>query len=247
MSRTPRVVSAAPRLAAKAQAARRDRRQVLLRRATWSLAVVLPVLLLGWVVLGSSLLAVRQVIITGESRLTEAQVQTAAGIADGTPLARLDTHAIAKRVRNLGPVAEVTVSRSWPHGVRIVIVERQPVAGVPQADGLLLLDTQGIPLGTVPRLPAGVVRLEVSDPSAQDPTTLAALTVLRGLPKALLAQVASLKAVSAEQVTLLLRGGRQVLWGGEEDGAAKASAVTALLAMPGTIFDVSAPGVVTRR
>lgn len=247
MSRQPRVVSAGPRLAARAKAARRDRRQVLVRRAVWSLAVAAPLALLGWVVLASSLLAVQRVEVSGESRLTPTQIERAADVAAGTPLARVDTSAVARRIRALGPVAEVTVSRSWPHALKIKVVERRALVAVPQGKSLLLLDGQGVPLGIAVTIPKGVFRLEVADPSARDATTRAALSVLRGLPKGLVAQLYLMRAASAEQVTLLLRGGRQVLWGGDEDGAAKASAVTALLKMPGTILDVSAPGVVTRR
>ena len=247
MSRPPRVVSAGPRLAAKAKAARRDRRQVLLRRTTWGLACVAPLALLGWVLLATSALAVQKVVVTGEKRLTAAQIETAAAVAPGTPLARVDIGAVARRIRALGPVADVTVSRSWPHALRVTVVERVPVVAVPRGKGVLLLDDQGVPLATVPTIPHGVYRLEVKDPAREDPSTQAALSVLRGLPRALLGQLGSLRATSPEQVTLLLKGGRQVLWGGTADPSAKASAVLALLRMPGTIFDVSAPGVVTRR
>ncbi len=246
-SRTARVVSAAPRLAAKAQAQRRDRRSGMLRRTVWSLALVAPLLGLGWVVLGSSLLAVQHVLVSGEGRLTQAQVVAAAGVSDGTPLARVDTAAVARRIRALGPVASVTVSRGWPHALRISVVERQPVVAVPQGSRVLLLDRDGVSVGTAATAPKGVLRLDVSDPSHGNRTTAAALTVLRGLPRSLAAQLAALRAGSPEQVTLLLRGGRTVLWGGDRDGAAKAAAVLALLRMPGTVFDVSAPGVATRR
>jgi cell division protein FtsQ len=246
-TKPPRVVSAGPRLAAKAQAGRRDRRRVLLRRAGWALAGIGPLLMLGWVLLGSSLLAVQTVVVTGESRLTVAQVETAAGVRSGTPLARLDTGAIARRVRALGAVDKVTVSRGWPHTVKIIVVERLPFVAVPRAHGVLLLDDQGYPLATVATIPAGVIRLEVTGPERANPTTSAALSVLRGLPKDLRGVLGSVRAASPEQVTLLLRGGRQVLWGGASDGSAKAAATLALLRMPGTIFDVSAPGVVTRR
>ena len=92
-------------------------------------------------------------------------------------------------------------------------------------------------------MPRGVVPLVSSSP----PATAAALAVLRSLPPALRARLGSVSATSAEQVTLLLADHRQVLWGGASDEATKAAAVMALLRMPGTVFDVSAKGVVTRR
>jgi cell division protein FtsQ len=246
-TKPPRVVSAGPRLAAKAQEDRRNRRRVLLRRAGWAAAVVVPLILLGWVVLSSTLLAVNKVVVTGESRLSAAQIEAAADVLPGTPLARLDTGAIARRVRALGAVGEVTVSRGWPHTVKVAVVERVPFVAVPRAHGVLLLDDDGYPLATVATVPRGVVRLEVADPARTDATTTAALSVLRGLPTPLRGLLGAVRAASPEQVTLLLTGGRQVLWGGASDGTAKAAAALALLRMPGTIFDVSAPGVVTRR
>jgi cell division protein FtsQ len=99
----------------------------------------------------------------------------------------------------------------------------------------------------VATIPRGVFRLDVKDPGRSDPTTVAALSVLRSLPKGLLSALGSVRAASPEQVTLLMRGGRTVLWGGAADGPAKGAAALALLRLPGTVFDVSAPGVVTRR
>jgi cell division protein FtsQ len=209
--------------------------------------VAAPLVLLGWVLLASSLLAVQRVVVTGEVRLTAAQIVTAADVAPGTPLARVDTTAVARRIRALGPVADVTVSRRWPHSLQVKVIERVAVVGVPHGKDVLLLDGQGFTVAAVAAIPRGVYRLDVQNPSRDDPTTTAALTVLRGLPKGLRAHLGSLRATSPEQVTLLLKDGRQVLWGGAEDAAAKASTLQALLKMPGTTFDVSAPGVATRR
>lgn len=247
MSRAPRIVSAGPRLAAKQQAERRDHRHLLARRTTWVLGVAAPLVLLGWVVLASSLLAVNRISVSGEHRLTAAQIDAAARVDSGTPLARVDTNAVAKRIRALAPVADVTVSRAWPHTLKVTVVERRPVVAVPQGRAVVLLDGTGVALGTASTIPKGVFKLEVASPGPTDATTRAALGVLHGLPTPLVAQLYSLKAASPEQVTLLLRGGRTVLWGGADGGVAKASALAALLKMPGTVFDVSAPGVVTRR
>jgi cell division protein FtsQ len=48
-------------------------------------------------------------------------------------------------------------------------------------------------------------------------------------------------------VTLTLRDGRTVLWGGADESAAKARVLTALLGRSGTVYDVSTPSVVTVR
>jgi cell division protein FtsQ len=158
-------------------------------------------------------------------------------------------------VRTLDPVAEVRVKRVWPATVRIDVTERVPVTGVPLGrdggDGVLLVDADGIGFATEPGLPAGVPRLEVGDPGPDDPTTRAALRVLLELPPDLAVQVAAVRASTPSDVSLELGDGRRVVWGAPgasaEDTATRAAAVAALLRMPGTEFDVSAPGVAVRR
>lgn len=245
VARPPRVVSAAPRLAARADADRRAHRSVWARRTGWGLGICLPLALLGWLVLGSSLLGLQKVVVAGEHRLTAAQITAVVDVPAGTPLARVDTSAVASRVGALAAVAGVTVTRSWPHGLKVTVVERVPVVAVPQGANVLLLDTHGVRVATVKAVPAGVYPLAV--PATDQAATVAALAVLRGLPMVLRHDLVRLTATSPEQVTLVLTHGRRVLWGGAADGRAKALALHALLKMPGTVFDVSAPGVVTRR
>ena len=243
MSKLPRVVSAGPRLAERAASERRARRSSRLRRAGLVGAVLAPLALLGWVLLGSPLLDVEKVVVTGQSRLSEAQIADAAAVLDGTPLARVDTAAVKKRVGALAPVESVTVSRSWPDTIKVSVVERIPVLGVKDPAGVTLLDRSGAEIATVDRLPSGVLRLE----TGSDAATRAALSVVTGLPRNIAGRLTAVKAPTAEQVSLVLRDGRQVLWGGAVDGSTKAAAVMALLGKPGTFFDVSAPGVVTTR
>jgi cell division protein FtsQ len=215
----------------------------VLRRTGWVALGCLPFAAAAWVLLGSQLLAVQKVSITGTGRVSVAQVRSLVDVAPGTPLARVDTGAVAARLRTLAPVASVSVSRRWPHELRISIVERVVVAAKREGTGFVLLDGGGVRVATATAVPRGVVVLVSSSPAA----TTAALEVLRSLPAALRARLGSLQAPSAEQVTLLLADHRQVLWGGATDNAVKAAAVAVLLRMPGTVFDVSAKGVATRR
>lgn len=241
------VLAAGPRLQERARAARRARRRALLRRAGWVLAAVAPFALAAWVLLGSSWLVVDRVVVAGESRLTASEVLAAARVRVGTPLARVDTGDVASRVRALGPVASVSVSRSWPGTLRVVVTEREPVAAVGVGKAWTLYDGTGTQLGTANAVPPTLVRLEVTHPGPGDPSTRAALSVLQSLPKALRLKVAVVRAPSAEQVGLVLRDGRRVVWGGTSDTSAKATALLALLKMPGRVYDVSSPTVVTRR
>lgn len=241
------VLPAGPRLQERARAARRARRRSLLRRGGWVLAVATPFAAVAWVLLGSPYLVVDKVVVTGEKRLSSADVLAAAQVRLGTPLARVDTVDVASRVRALGPVASVSVSRSWPGTLRVAVVEREPVAAVGSGKTWTLYDGTGTQLGTATALPAALVRLQVASPGPDDAATRAALSVLQSLPKSLRLMVAAVTAPSAEQVGLVLRDGRKVVWGGASDGPAKATALIALLKLKGTVYDVSSPTVVTRR
>jgi cell division protein FtsQ len=245
--RPDKVLPAAARLAAKAKAERSARRRRLGRRAGLVLAVVAPLGFLAWVVLASPLLAVRTVTVSGTSRLTPAQVRAAADVVRGTPLARVDAAAVVRRVETLRSVADVSVSRGWPSTLRLHVVERVAVAGVVARQGVTLVDATGLPFAPAPSLPAGVVRLQVANPGPHDPATRAALAVLADLPQPMRSRVRIVRAASPSSVTLVLRDGRRILWGGTGDTALKIQAAEALLKMPGSVYDVSRPGVVTRR
>jgi cell division protein FtsQ len=241
------VLSAQQRLREKASEQRRARRRVQLRRAGRVVAAVAPFVLAGWVLLGSPWLVVHKVVVEGESRLTAAQVLAAADVRLGTPLARVDTAGVAARVRQLGPVAQVHVSRSWPDTLTVAVVERDPVAAAQQGSTWALYDGDGVRLGAAVAPPRGLVRLAVRTPGPRDASTRAALTVLEGLPRQLRVLVTTVQALTPEQVTLVLADRRVVVWGGTGDAQAKATALIALLKMPGRVFDVSSPTVVTRR
>jgi len=207
-------------------------------------AGLLPLGLLGWVLLGSSLLGVHKLVVSGEHRLTAAQVEQAAAVPPGTPLARVDTAAVARRVRGLDAVASVSVTRSWPHSLRVTVVERTAAVAVQRGSSFDLLDDTGVRFDTVATPPRGVLRLQsAADPAART----AALQVIRALPLTLRKVVWVVRAPSPQHVSLVLRGNRVVVWGSPEESSVKGAAALALLKLPGRTYDVSSPSVVTRQ
>ena len=215
------------------------------------LAGLLVLLLLagsGYLALGTSVLAVRTVEVTGSREVPKAAVVAAADVPVGTPLARLDRSAIRARVvAALPAVATVSVERAWPSTMRLVVVERVPAAAVPYAGRHVLVDRTGVAYRTVGTVPAGLPILQVRRPGPADPATRAALTVLTGLPPDLRRRLQRIEAPTAEQVALLLRDGRRVVWGDASDPATKAAVVRVLLGRPGRVIDVSSPGLATVR
>ena len=197
----------------------------------------------------SGLLDVRNVQVTGVSTIKPPDVQAAADVPTGAPLAGIDTAAIAARVAALPPVASVSVGRSWPHTVSIAVTERVPVATATTERGVALVDGVGVVYPGVP--PAGLPRLNFGAVGPDDPATRAALAALAALPEVLRAQVLTVDATVAAgapgQVTLGLAGARQVLWGTSDRGADKARVLVPLLTEPGRVYDVTSPDLPTIR
>jgi cell division protein FtsQ len=225
------------------------------RRPVQVATALLALGLLAWVLWGSPLLAVHTVRVDGVTTLSVDQVRETAGIAQGTPLLRVDVTAARQRVAQLPQVDSVEVSRGWPTTVVITVVERTPVAVVGLPGNRSLVDAHGVLFDTVTGdAPAGVVPLDVADPGPDDASTRAALGALVSLPRDVRKQVTAASATSAEDVSLTLRGGTVVRWGSADDTPAKAAALAAVLAQieadaldPADTIDVSTPDAVVLR
>jgi cell division protein FtsQ len=227
-------------------------RRIFARRWSRLRVVVVLVLLLtlagaaGWVVLESTLLSVRSVQVAGASRVTPAEVLAVADVAPATPLARVDTDAVARRVSALVAVRSVSVSRQWPRSVRIVVHERVPAAVQRSGPAYLLVDSSGVAFDTVNRRPKGLPL--VSAPvAAGEPALRAALAVLTSVPDAVRRQLIEVRAATPEQVTLRLTRHRTVVWGSPERGDRKAAVLAALMSRRASVYDVSAPDAPTTR
>ncbi|MDQ1696351.1 MAG: cell division protein FtsQ [Frankiaceae bacterium] len=229
------------------------RRRAGRRRAARPLILVLAGLITlgagGWLALNSSLVAVRTITVEGTSRLVVADVMRVAAVRRGTSLFRLDSSAVARRVARIPAVAHVEVARNWPHGVVISVTERTPVAVVRGPTGAVLLDRVGVAFDTEAEPPPGLVNVQLSAPvpGAGDPAARAALQVLGALPTGVRRRVATVQAPSPFAVTLVLNGGRTVVWGSAADSTTKAAVLHALLHRHARVFDVSTPDVVVTR
>jgi cell division protein FtsQ len=230
------------RLAERGRARRRTRLTV-----TLSVTALLALLgLAGWLLLGTGVLGVHDVEVTGTSRLDPAEVRSVAAIEAGTPLARLDTGAVADRLRRLPVVRTVAVERSWPRGVTIRVQERTAAAVQARGQAFALVDREGVEFAQVQRRPAGLPL--VSAPvDAGPPALRAALDVLDQLTGPVRGQVRQVRAATAEQVELRLTRGRTVLWGSTERGARKAAVLAVLISRKAHVYDVSAPDSPTTR
>lgn len=199
-----------------------------------------------WVVMFSTVLGVRSVSVVGVGRLSADQVARAAAIEPGTPLARLDTARVVRRVSALPAVGRASVSRRWPRAVEVTVVERVPAAVRARGSSWQLVDASGVGFDLVGRRPAGLPTVSAPD-DAGAPALAAALRVLASLPPAVRGQVAEVRAAGPEQVRLQLSRHRTVIWGRSERDARKASVLAALMTRKARVYDVSAPDAPTTR
>jgi cell division protein FtsQ len=218
-------------------------------RATVLLCLLGSLVVLGfgaWVLLGSSLLGVADVQVLGMHRVGRSEIIAAAGIRRGTPLARLDTAAVAAKVGRIPAVGNVEVRRDWPRSVTVVVHERVPAAVRERGEGFVLVDRTGVVFDQVTVRPKHLPL--VSAPVGAGPPALrAALDALDDVPISVRGQVRSVLAASAEEVTLQLTHGRTVVWGDPGFGKRKGLVLAVLLTRKASIYDVSVPDAPTTR
>lgn len=233
---------AAPNHSARLAARARARRRARWRASGLAVLGLAAVAGAFWALAFSSLLAVRQVEVAGVDRLSVAEVAAVAAVPTGGSLVLLDTGSIAARVRALPAVAKVEIERRPPHTVRIAVTERQATAVVATPSGLQLADAQGVRFAAVTEAPRGLplVRTAEHDPS---PETLArAAALLEALPEPVRKLVREIRADSADDMAVELRGGRTVVWGSSEQGALKARVLGVLFdKRRADLYDVSVP------
>jgi cell division protein FtsQ len=205
-------------------------------RVLAALAIVLVAGLLAaayFSVRGSSLSAVRDVRVTGlsgpEARQIRRSLETAARGMSTLDVNRAEFH---NAVAAYPEVKSVTASASFPHSMTIHVVEQNPVAiavagshrTVVSGDGTLLPNvtpTTRLPTITLRVAPAG---------SKLSGAPLREAAVLSRAPSALLARVASASDDPTHGLTVSLRDGPRLYFGGAHRLAAKWSSVVAVLA-----------------
>ncbi len=235
---------------------RRERRKHRSGRDLWKaaffgLAAAALIAGVAWALLGSSLLVVRSVRVSGSAQVPRALVLAAAGVRIGTPLVRVNTGAVARRVERITLVQSARVSRSWPDTIVIWIRRRTAVLAVPADGGYDLMDAYGVVLATAAKRPTDVpVLLSPGGRVAAlrgNPAVFAAGTVVRELPSRLRRLVVAVRASGPGGVTLLLRGRVTVVWGGTGRAAMKASELVILLRTGARSYDISDPGTVVAK
>ena len=199
--------------------------------------------LLGW----SSLLTVNQIEINGAPTLiSEKTIAKSLNLSLGDKLARVDSRALANRLKANDWIESADISRNWINGKVVIDLQpRTPVAlytapGKPQ----VALDASGASFQLMGQVPAGLPKVSSSSVASG----LIAIEVFTEMPKEFSEGIERLTAVSP---TNILIDGKfsdrtmQIVWGDGEDLSLKIKVITALLELPENksirLIDVTAP------
>jgi len=217
-------------------------RRVIAWRPILAVLLVLGLVIgLAWLFLVSSVLAVKGVQIEGTGLLSESDVRRAAAVPLGQPLARIDVDAIRDRVAALAPVASVEVTRNWPDQVLIEVTERQAVAAVQVGSGLKGIDADGVYFRDFAHRPSSLPLITGPEDIGRDVLREAAAIIVL-LPPEVADRVAHIQVETIDQISLVLRDHRTVIWGSAEQSADKARVLDVLLQQRAATYDVSVPG-----
>ncbi len=239
-----------PRIRARRAEVLRSEARHRLHLALVVLAVV-ALLVGGWLALHSRLFAARVVTVVGAVHTPVAEIVAAAGLSDHPPLVDVGAAAVAG-VERLPWISQATVSREWPDGVRITVVERTPVATAEERSGpdpWALVDRTGRVLALQAQPQAGLPRVRGPGTPGRPGSTAvglrAALRVVTSLPAAFAGQVDRVDEDHDGDVTLSLTSALTVYLGSTDQLAQKYEDVAAILAAAdltsGSTIDVAAP------
>lgn len=217
------------------------------RAAFFGLAMAGIVAGVAWALLGSKLLVVRSVVVTGTHLVPSASVLAVAGVQPGMPMVRVDAAQVAARVDAIRQVQSTQVVKSWPDRVVIEVRERTSALAVAVPGGFDLVDASGVVVRWsasrphwLPRYVSGSTMATVAALRG-DPSVGLAAAVLAELPASLRSSVASV-SVPDGQVTVVLADGETVVWGDTSAPGPKAQVLAILMRTGARYYDVSAPG-----
>ncbi len=204
--------------------------------------VAAPVLVGGWLWLkDSSLVSVEHVQISGARGADAGKIEAALTSA-AKQMSTLDVHGVAltAAVAPYPEVRAVRASASFPHGLRISVIEQPPVAALLIAGARTAVAADGVVLGpalvssSLPVLKAGSGALSaagIAGRRVEGSSLLACLTLLGAAPPRLARAVARMYS-GPQGVTAAMRNGLLVYFGNATRPHAKWLSLVRILADP---------------
>lgn len=211
----------------------REPKPTPIRPRRWLLMTsVLVVLIITTIMLVTSfspLLAIQEIKVIGTERLHASSIRNALQGELGVPLTRVDSSKVAAQLESFSLIESVDVIASPPHTLLVRVTERQPIGIVKIAGTPILVDPVGVQIAIAKNFGDYPV-IEVTGNLRDNANFRAAVDVLLAIPSDLYPQVATVTALSKDDVTLQLRGyaNQQVVWGDGSQSVLKSKVLAAM-------------------
>jgi len=200
----------------------------------------------------SPLLAVRKIVITGNQRVSHAELVTALKVEIGKPLPQISNAEVGELLKKFTLIESFSLVSSPPNTLLVRVVERTPIAIVYNSGGFYYFDPAGVRVGVATRTDKLPV-LDVKGSPASSETYSTAINVLLALPANMLGKIAVMTVKSTDNVTFRIRGyaGQKVIWGDKSNAVLKSKVLAALIKNQSkndrVTYDVSSPNAPTVR
>ncbi|HOA35146.1 MAG TPA: FtsQ-type POTRA domain-containing protein [Bacillota bacterium] len=191
---------------------------------------------------GEACCLVEEISVTGNVRLSEAELIAHSGIKTGTSLLLLQSKRAEEKLAALPELSAVAVKRRFPSTVHIAVQERQVAASLLDQNRFWLLDREGVlfaeqahPAENLPVI-TGVEEAEITvgKTLAHRKKSAALRIFLEALPRVPLLEPAELNLSNPANLVLYTGDGRKVLLGDSEKMIHKLTLLQAFLQESGT-------------
>jgi cell division protein FtsQ len=211
-----------------------EARRRSLRRWAIAGAATLSIAVVGMGLTITPLFHARTIEVGGTHHLSERQVRRLAGVDAGTNVFSLDEGAVARRLERNAWILDATVTTSLPSTVQIDVTERTAVAVAHTDEGFVMLAEDGSVLGPAHGAGLPEIRaLEAPEGQLEQPVTgsmvSTATRAAAGFGPSLRPEIEAIVVEPDGTLTLELRDGVTVTYGGSNDLEAKAEALRAIL------------------
>ena len=204
------------------------------RKVSLAVAAMLLAMAGGWWLYNSPVFALHGVAVDGNSVLSAAVIRQVAAV-DGQSIVRPDFAGARERLLAFPLIKDAKVSRDWPFGARVTVVERQPWGVWQIGDQRYVVDDEGVvlPLPEPQHAPV-IVQTDPSSPlQAGNKVDASAVAVAKQLvataEQAIGQPVARIEYSQAAGLTAVLSDNVRVSFGGLDNYEFKLAALYSVL------------------
>lgn len=192
----------------------------------------------GWLLGWSPYLRVQSISVEGARYVSKESILAASGVTPGQPMARITGARVERALTSLSRIKKVSLTRSWPDHLTIVVSERKPIAMV--GSQAIDIDGQLFALGSGEKAPTSKIILGTA--SKEDVRNW--LEIFSRLPQR--QEVSEVDLRDMENISFK-RGSTRIVWGSLDQAETKLKVLAELSNKNFSSIDLSAPFAPTTR